>query len=227
MGITNELFQTERDETSTCQFASLPNSVTNTDGDDAPRSDERDREIRLLHALPRAADAFVRYAGRGRLDCARPRRCSAVPGARSAIRRRSTTGNCTVAALRNQAANLFSDLLVHDMGAGAGRWRHPGPGRPSEFRTAPLWGLGQRIFFLHDGRTSDLLEAIRAHRAEPLDREPPKRTASSGTSTACGKPEAGPAQLPSLAVAGVPTGRTGRSSRWQLTSLPLGCRGIS
>ena len=34
-----------------------------------------------------------------------------------------------------------------------------------EFRTAPLWGLGQRIFFLHDGRTSDLIEAIRAHRS--------------------------------------------------------------
>ena len=32
-----------------------------------------------------------------------------------------------------------------------------------EFRTAPLWGLGQRIFFLHDGRTSDVLEAIAAH----------------------------------------------------------------
>jgi CxxC motif-containing protein (DUF1111 family) len=31
------------------------------------------------------------------------------------------------------------------------------------FRTTPLWGIGQRIFFLHDGRTSDLLEAIRAH----------------------------------------------------------------
>jgi CxxC motif-containing protein (DUF1111 family) len=32
-----------------------------------------------------------------------------------------------------------------------------------EFRSAPLWGIGQRIFFLHDGRTNDLLEAIRAH----------------------------------------------------------------
>ncbi len=37
---------------------------------------------------------------------------------------------------------------------------------PDEFRTAPLWGLGQRIFFLHDGRTSNLLEAIREHRSE-------------------------------------------------------------
>jgi CxxC motif-containing protein (DUF1111 family) len=29
--------------------------------------------------------------------------------------------------------------------------------------TAPLWGVGERIFFLHDGRTSNLLEAIEAH----------------------------------------------------------------
>ena len=33
----------------------------------------------------------------------------------------------------------------------------------SEFRTAPLWGVGKRIFFLHDGRTSDLLQAIQQH----------------------------------------------------------------
>ena len=32
-----------------------------------------------------------------------------------------------------------------------------------EFRSAPLWGVGQRIFFLHDGRTDDLLQAIRSH----------------------------------------------------------------
>ena len=34
-----------------------------------------------------------------------------------------------------------------------------------QFRTAPLWGLGQRIFFLHDGRTSNLLSAIADHRS--------------------------------------------------------------
>jgi CxxC motif-containing protein (DUF1111 family) len=32
-----------------------------------------------------------------------------------------------------------------------------------EFRTTPLWGLGQRLFFLHDGRTPDLLVAIQDH----------------------------------------------------------------
>ena len=40
-----------------------------------------------------------------------------------------------------------------------------GQAGPREFRTAPLWGLGQRIFFLHDGRTSDLVAAIRAHQS--------------------------------------------------------------
>ncbi|HET6842618.1 MAG TPA: hypothetical protein VFK06_23700, partial [Candidatus Angelobacter sp.] len=34
---------------------------------------------------------------------------------------------------------------------------------PDEFRTPPLWGLGQRLFFLHDGRCSDLVCAIEAH----------------------------------------------------------------
>jgi len=28
---------------------------------------------------------------------------------------------------------------------------------------APLWGLGQRLFFLHDGPTSDLRKAIEDH----------------------------------------------------------------
>ena len=37
---------------------------------------------------------------------------------------------------------------------------------PDEFRTAPLWGLGQRIFFLHDGRSSDLLDTIRQHASQ-------------------------------------------------------------
>jgi CxxC motif-containing protein (DUF1111 family) len=32
-----------------------------------------------------------------------------------------------------------------------------------QFRTAPLWGLGQRIFLLHDGRTTNLLTAIQDH----------------------------------------------------------------
>ena len=38
-----------------------------------------------------------------------------------------------------------------------------GSAGPDEFRTAPLWGVGKRLFFLHDGRTSDIVAAIQAH----------------------------------------------------------------
>jgi CxxC motif-containing protein (DUF1111 family) len=71
----------------------------------------------------------------------------------------------TVAALSGKDANLFSDLALHAMGPGLADNVLPGAARGDEFRTAPLWGLGQRIFFLHDGRTSDLRAAIAAHRS--------------------------------------------------------------
>src|SRR5262249_23318151 len=71
--------------------------------------------------------------------------------------------NSTVAALANQKAALYSDLALHNMGPRLADNVMQGQAGPDEFRTAPLWGLGQRIFFLHDGRTSDLVQAIEAH----------------------------------------------------------------
>jgi CxxC motif-containing protein (DUF1111 family) len=59
--------------------------------------------------------------------------------------------------------NLYSDLIVHHMGPGLADGLAQGGAGPDEFRTAPLWGVGQRLFFLHDGRTSDLLQAIEEH----------------------------------------------------------------
>jgi CxxC motif-containing protein (DUF1111 family) len=73
------------------------------------------------------------------------------------------TGTSSIAALSNQQANLFSDLLVHHMGSTLADGISQGNAGGDEFRTAPLWGVGQRIFFLHDGRTNDLLAAIEAH----------------------------------------------------------------
>jgi CxxC motif-containing protein (DUF1111 family) len=52
------------------------------------------------------------------------------------------------------------------MGKGLADGITQGAAGPDEFRTAPLWGVGQRIFFLHDGRTNNLLEAIRDHRSQ-------------------------------------------------------------
>ena len=59
-----------------------------------------------------------------------------------------------------------------------------GAAGPDQFRTAPLWGVGQRQFFLHDGRTSDLLQAIQAHASNDCTNS---RFASSRTSSqSCG-----------------------------------------
>jgi len=69
--------------------------------------------------------------------------------------------------LSNQTAALYSDLLVHNMGSGLADNITQGSAGPDEFRTAPLWGLGQRIFFLHDGRSGPanggLVHAITQH----------------------------------------------------------------
>src|SRR4029434_6915188 len=67
------------------------------------------------------------------------------------------------AVLQNRPVRLFSDLMLHRMGPGLADGISQGQAGPDEFRTTPLWGVGQRMFFLHDGRTSNLLEAILAH----------------------------------------------------------------
>jgi len=72
------------------------------------------------------------------------------------------TGQHDTGALANKNANLYSDLLVHNMGT-LGDGISQGNAGPNEFRTAPLWGLGQRYYFLHDGRTDSLVQAIGAH----------------------------------------------------------------
>jgi CxxC motif-containing protein (DUF1111 family) len=71
-------------------------------------------------------------------------------------------------ALQNVPVHLYSDLLIHHMGSGLADNVTQGLAQGDMFRTTPLWGIGQRLFFLHDGRTDDLLEAIKAH-ASPAD----------------------------------------------------------
>jgi CxxC motif-containing protein (DUF1111 family) len=57
----------------------------------------------------------------------------------------------------------FSDIEIHHMGTGLADNVSQGNAGGDQFRTSPLWGLGQRIFLLHDGRTSNLVTAINAH----------------------------------------------------------------
>lgn len=77
-----------------------------------------------------------------------------------------------VPALENKEVRAFTDLLLHDMGPGlADGIRQPSTAparRGSQFRTAPLWGLGRRRLFLHDGRAATIEDAIEAHGGEAL-----------------------------------------------------------
>lgn len=75
----------------------------------------------------------------------------------------TTARSSEAVALSQVQANLFSDLLLHNMGTGLADGVSQGSATGNQFRTAPLWGLGQRVFFLHDGRTSDLLDTIEQH----------------------------------------------------------------
>jgi CxxC motif-containing protein (DUF1111 family) len=74
--------------------------------------------------------------------------------------------NQTTPFLSDQVANVFSDLLLHHMGGLADNIQQ-GLALGDQFRTAPLWGAGKRIFFLHDGRATPnnggLLTAIEDH----------------------------------------------------------------
>jgi CxxC motif-containing protein (DUF1111 family) len=67
-------------------------------------------------------------------------------------------------ALSNQPVNLYSDLLVHDLGRSDGVTFPPGDISGSQFRTAPLWGtwvkLANGVPFLHDARTTDIRTVI-------------------------------------------------------------------
>ena len=65
--------------------------------------------------------------------------------------------------MSNVTYNPYSDFALHKMGVDLQDNIAQGSAKGNQFRTAPLWGLGQRLFFLHDGRTTSLIQAIQAH----------------------------------------------------------------
>jgi di-heme oxidoreductase (putative peroxidase) len=170
MGITNELFPTATEENPACMGTNKPepNDVTRTAADDS----DNQAFNNPLHILPdwMMFQLMMRF-----LDAPQP---DPNPSA-SAIRGKTVFNNigCALchtpqmqtapvmnsAVLVNRPVNLYSDLLLHKMGFGLADNILQGQAGGDEFRTTPLWGVGQRMFFLHDGRTSDLLQAILAH----------------------------------------------------------------
>jgi CxxC motif-containing protein (DUF1111 family) len=173
MGISNQLFPQERDDTPSCLFTATPNDAQNftTPATSATSNPAVVSDIeafanfmRMLAPPTPAPDTPSISSGRDtfiKIGCAHCHTPSLTTGKMIA------SGSTTVpsAALSNQTIHLWSDLLVHHMGKSLADGITQGGAGPDEFRTAPLWGVGQRIYFLHDGRTSNLVEAIRAHKS--------------------------------------------------------------
>jgi CxxC motif-containing protein (DUF1111 family) len=163
MGITNDLFPAGRSEEPSCNFTYEPFDVPRTEPElynnplkimpawlmftmfmrfvDAPQS------APLTASGARGKQLFTEV---GCALCHTP--SFQTPGFASPTGPAQEIGPHIVA-LRNKTVNLYSDLLLHNMGAALADNIVQGKAGADEFRTTPLWGLGQRLFFLHDGRT--------------------------------------------------------------------------
>lgn len=79
------------------------------------------------------------------------------------------TGDGGVPQLRNKRVEAYTDLLLHDLGPGPEEKTTAGNPNPREFRTAPLWGMGQiGPPFWHDGSARTIDAAILKHEGEAL-----------------------------------------------------------
>jgi CxxC motif-containing protein (DUF1111 family) len=168
MGITNELFPNERGYPpnpipSTCLLNPTPEDLTVFDPS-LSLSDVLQFAV-FMRFLDQPAPACGTGTG---IDCTAAQRGQIVFTKIGCANchtpsMTTTTSEFAPAALSGVQANLFSDLALHHMGANLADGITQGNAGSDQFRTSPLWGLGQRVFFLHDGRTSNLVQAILEH----------------------------------------------------------------
>ena len=164
-GVTSEAFPNERETDPNCQFNALPEDVTNlvnpnTSGF-APSDFSSDvvnfGAFMRLSAGPTPAPATP--------STTRGQRVFSQIGCQACHAQTQKTAQSVFTGQSLVSFNPFSDFALHDMGEGLEDNISQGGADGDQFRTAPLWGLGQRIFFLHDGRTSDLIDTIQAHQS--------------------------------------------------------------
>jgi CxxC motif-containing protein (DUF1111 family) len=169
-GVSNEAFPNERSAVAGCVFNNSPEDPTVLVNGN-PSSPNFGTTVGTASEM---ASDIVNFAAFSRLS-APPTPASSTPS----IQRGSslfttigcslchspslTAGPSVFTGMSNVTYNPYSDFAVHHMGTTLSDGVHQGVAGPDQFRTAPLWGLGQRLFFLHDGRTSDLIQAIHAH----------------------------------------------------------------
>jgi len=165
-GVTNELFPDKRETDPSCQYNGLPEDSTNLTNSIHSRSDASDYSsdivnfaafIRLSAAPAPAPDTASTVRGREVFQNIGCHACHVIT---------QTTARSAYSGQSNVSFSPFSDFALHDMGIGLADGITQGNAGGRDFRTAPLWGAGQRLFFLHDGRTADLYQAIIAHSSD-------------------------------------------------------------
>jgi CxxC motif-containing protein (DUF1111 family) len=162
-GVTNELFPNERDDDPDCQFNPTPEDRTRlrvVENTGSPAVDYSADTVSFaafsrLTAAPQPAPVTAQTS--------RGRRVFTSIGCQTCHAVKLTTAQSGFTGQSGVSFEPFSDFALHDMGQALADGVMQGQATGREFRTAPLWGLGQRIFFLHDGRTKDLQQAIRMH----------------------------------------------------------------
>jgi len=153
MGVSNEVFPNERSAVTGCVFNSTPEDLTHTNGE---FSDAVNFALfaRLSAPPVPAAPTGSTQNGAALFTSIGCSLCHSPS---------LTTGQSPYTGMSNVTYNSYSDFALHKMGVDLQDGITQGAAKGNQFRTAPLWGLGQRLFFLHDGRTTDLIQAIQAH----------------------------------------------------------------
>ena len=178
MGVSNDQFQNERENNTDCQFKTVPNDFQNMDALSAPNaidaafaattSSQKLANFSRFLSAPVAVDSYTDSTGllvdsdsiaRGKDQF------TAVGCNECHTPNLNTSPNASVVALAGKQIKPYSDFALHNMGSGLADGIRQGGAQGDEFRTAPLWGIGQRHFFLHDGRSKDLTTAISAHKS--------------------------------------------------------------
>jgi CxxC motif-containing protein (DUF1111 family) len=166
-GVTTEEFPNELDETPGCLINQLPEDHPDFTGLLVADRFSGDPErfalfMRMLAApLPATQNASA-LDGATQFHNVGCDFCHASTGIQP-ITFQFVTPTSPIQSLSNQKVNIFSDILVHHMGACLADGVAQGHAAGDMFRSAPLWGVGQRIFFMHDGRTTDIVQAIEDH----------------------------------------------------------------
>jgi CxxC motif-containing protein (DUF1111 family) len=170
MGISNELFPNKRAAVAGCVFNPTPDDDTNilNTNSSSPNYNTAQGSANEMSSDIGNFAAFMRLSAP---PTPTPPTAETQHGAElfSAIgcvlchSATLTTAQSYYTGMSNVAYHPYSDFAIHHMGQRLADGVSQGSAGPDQFRTAPLWGAGQRLFFLHDGRTSDLLQAIQQH----------------------------------------------------------------